>query len=110
MSVLMGKDVEEMAGTELVFDDRIAEAVGLPLSISYQCMLDSMLGGGSEDSPLFSCRYVKASGEVVSLSSVRAIRFEGFRRSRVLVRVDGGVRRLRTSCIVSFNGRELHLW
>ena len=99
-----------MENRALVFDDRVSEEVGLPLSISYQCMLDSMLGGGGEDSPLFSCRYVKASGEVVSLSSVRAIRFEGFRRSHVLVRVGGGVRRLRTSCIVSFNGRELHIW
>jgi len=95
---------------DLEFDDRIAEDAGLPLSISYQCMLDTMLGGGEADSPLFSCRYVKASGDVVSLSSVRAIRFEGFRRSHILVRVGGGVRRLRTSCIVSFNGRELHIW
>ena len=95
---------------DLEFDDRIAEEAGLPLSISYQCMLDTMLGGGEEDSPLFSCSYVKASGEVITLSSVRAIRFEGFRRSYILVRVGGGVRRLRTSSIVSFNGRELHLW
>ena len=80
-----------------------AEGV-LPCSVTYQRMLDELLGGGGGVcSPVFSCTYVKATG-------VRAVRFEGVRREVVLVKVGGGVRRLRTACIVVHNGREVYLW
>lgn len=87
-----------------------AEGV-LPCSVTYQRMLDELLGGGGGGcSPVFSCTYVKATGEVIRLSGVRAVRFEGVRREVVLVKVGGGVRRLRTACIVVHNGREVYLW
>ena len=88
-----------------------AEGV-LPCSVTYQRMLDELLGGGGGGgcSPVFSCTYIKATGEVIRLSGVRAVRFEGVRREVVLVKVGGGVRRLRTACIVVYNGREVYLW
>lgn len=87
-----------------------AEGV-LPCSVTYQRMLDELLGGGGGvSSPVFSCTYIKATGEVIRLSGVRAVRFEGVRREVVLVKVGGGVRRLRTACIVVYNGREVYLW
>ena len=67
-----------------------AEGV-LPCSVTYQRMLDELLGGGGGgSSPVFSCTYVKATGEVIRLSGVRAVRFEGVRREVVLVKVGGG--------------------
>lgn len=82
----------------------------LPVSVSYQHMLDSLFDTAEGVPVPFSCSYVKSTGEVIKLSDAQGVRFEGPRRTYLLVKVAGGVRRLRTVSIVTFNGADVWLW
>ena len=82
----------------------------LPVSVSYQHMLDTIFDTAEGIPVPFSCSYVKSTGEVIKLCDAQGVRFEGPRRAYLLVKVAGGVRRLRTVSIVTFNGADVWLW
>ncbi len=96
-------------GTNKGMQEEVQEEA-LPVSVSYQWMLDSIFDTAEGVAVPFSCSYVKSTGEVIKLCDAQGVRFEGPRRAYLLVKVAGGVRRLRTVSIVTFNGADVWLW
>ena len=72
-------------------------------------MLRAMHGDDPQTpSPHFSCRYVKANGQVAEIADARIIRFEKTTHT-VIVRTPGGARSLKLFAIVEYNGEEVFL-